>query len=125
MELIKAEEILSLAASAESGVRVEFLTKPKQIEAFVFIAPRSLESIQLCTKLLIVHQQERGQPKSIRSTYATPADALDRLSKSILPSYRQTGIVAPDFYHLMEKMLAACEHDTFFAALRRVRDADY
>ena len=122
MELKNAEEILALAASAYSGVKVEFLTKPEHVETFVFIRPNSSRSVQLCVELHTVLYKDGLPLQSCDQRFTTPQDAIDRLCGSALPFSDKAGVVAPHFPEYLEKMFAASGCDTCAAAFARVRE---
>ncbi|NGO62701.1 hypothetical protein G6N76_03370 [Rhizobium daejeonense] len=122
MELDEAEEILALAASAHSGVKVEFLTKPEHIEVFAFIRPISKRSLKLCVELYTVLYKDGLPVQSCSQRCATPLDALKQLSSIALPYSDSVGVVAPHFYKKLENMFVASGYDTCEAAFARVRE---
>ncbi|MBO9198126.1 hypothetical protein J5277_28770 [Rhizobium sp. 16-449-1b] len=118
MEHDEAEEILGLAALAESGLKVEFLKRPKSLEAIAFVEPRSTEHVALCLRLLVIEKrgEQAGASRYIRFTTVT--EAIAHLSDLC----GGDGLISPFFRTQIEKIFDACEHHRFYKALKVVRD---
>jgi hypothetical protein len=122
MDLEEAKEILNLVASAQSGVSVEFLTKPEDFRAFVFVGPASFGSTRVDVDLLAVTYSEGLPLSSRRWRFPTPKKALEMLMIEILPRLGKSGKVSKESFQFLECIFAACQYDTFHAALWRVKE---
>ncbi|MDP9630304.1 UNVERIFIED_ORG: hypothetical protein J2W85_002378 [Ensifer adhaerens] len=124
MELNEAKEILTLAALADAGVKVDFLTKPEGVEVFVYVEPRSVQNSELCVKLHTVQYRNGLPAQSCIRRHKTPSAALKWLSRNSMARLGEVGIVAPHFPNLLKRLFAASEHDIFEAAFARVKWED-